>query len=146
MKNYLNILHEIEAIDPMWLINIEQGEQFRFEKINASFTDVTGLRSEQVAGQLIEEVMPKSSHALVREKYLEAIQTGKIVDYVEIAVHPAGEKVGEIRVIPIKNEQGTVIKLMGIAHDVTEKMVLQKRLDRETTNVKCILMYLNHIS
>jgi len=115
----------------MWLIHIEDGNQFRFEQINRSFTEVTGLTNEQVNGLLMEEVLPETSHALVREKYNEAIRTGQIVDYIEVAVHPAGEKVGEIRVIPIKDDEGRVIKIVGIAHDVTEKTALQKKLEKE---------------
>ena len=135
MKDYLKILHEFESIDPMWIINIESGNKFRFEEINASFTAVTGLKPEQVEGRLIEEVLPVTSHKIVREKYTQVIKTGKIVDYIEIAVHPAGEKVGEIRVLPIKNDEGKVVKLMGIAHDITEKTILQRKLDEERDKI-----------
>ena len=119
------------AIDPMWLIDIEGPDTFRFENINASFTTVTGLKREQVVGLLIEEVLPVSSHELVRSKYNEAIQTGKVIDYIEIAEHPAGKKVGEIRVIPVKNEKGQYTKIVGIAHDITEERALQDKLNKE---------------
>jgi PAS domain S-box-containing protein len=131
VKNYLNTLSEIEAIDPMWLISIEPNNQFLFEKINSSFTEVTGWPPEKVIGSPIEEIMPEASHQLVRDKYTEAMGTGKIIDYVEIAAHPNGEKVAEIRVIPIKDNEGKVTKILGIAHDVTEKWELQKKLEKE---------------
>jgi two-component system, NarL family, sensor kinase len=129
-ENQLSLIYN-SAIDPMWLIDIEGPDQFRFATINDAFTPVTGLSREQVVGFLIEEVMPVSSHQLVRAKYNEAISSGKVIDYVEIAEHPAGEKVGEIRVIPVKDKQGAVTKLVGIANDVTEKAALQKKLDQE---------------
>ena len=119
------------AIDPMWLIGVEEENQFRFEDINTAFTLVTGLSRENVVGKLVEEVLPVSSHAIVRTKYREAIETGKVIDYIEVAVHPAGQKVGEIRVIPVKDNQGKVKKLLGIANDITEKRTLQKQLDVE---------------
>lgn len=119
------------AIDPMWLIAVEGNNRFRFETINHSFMEVTGLTKEKVIGLPIEQVMPEASHELVRGKYNEAINTGKIIDYVEEAVHPAGTKYGEIRVIPIKDHTGQVTKLLGIANDITEKVMLQKKLDLE---------------
>ena len=119
------------AIDPMWLIHIAGKNQFIFEGINKSFTQVTGLRKEQVLGFPIEQVMPESSHELVRTKYNQAIQTGEVIDYVEVAMHPAGQKVGEIRVIPVKDNTGNVIKLVCIANDITEKRSLQRQLDAE---------------
>jgi PAS domain S-box-containing protein len=119
------------AIDPMWLINIEEGTQFRFESINSAFTQVTGLTPDNVIGLLMEDVLPQTSHQLVREKYTEAMQTKKVVDYVEVARHPAGVKVGEIRVIPVSNDWGQVTKIVGIAHDITERRALQEKLDEE---------------
>jgi two-component system, NarL family, sensor kinase len=134
-QNQLSLIYN-SAIDPMWLISIEGENQFRFENINASFTQVTGLERHQVVGLLMEQVLPPSSHGLVRTKYNEAIKTGKEIDYVEIAVHPAGERIGEIRVIPVKDAEGNVTKLVGIANDITEKYALQKKLDRERDELR----------
>lgn len=119
------------AIDPMWLIHVEGNNAFRFETINAAFTEVTGWTPAQVEGQPIENILPPTSHVLVREKYNEALTTGKIVDYIEEALHPSGIKYGEIRVIPIRGEAGDFVRILGIAHDITEKVSLQKKLDAE---------------
>jgi signal transduction histidine kinase len=54
-----------------------------------------------------------------------------VIDYVEIAVHPAGKKTGDIRVIPVKNSHGIVTRIVGIAHDITDKVNLQEKLDKE---------------
>ena len=60
------------AIDPMWLIGVEGKDEYRFQSINHSFTAVTGLRPDQVVGRKMEEVLPPSSHELVREKQFSA--------------------------------------------------------------------------
>jgi PAS domain S-box-containing protein len=119
------------AIDPMWLIKVEGNSRFTFDRINTAFSKVTGWSKEQVIGRPIEAVMPASSHELVRGKYNEAIRTCRIIDYVEEAAHPAGIKYGEIRVIPLVDENGTVNRLLGIANDITDKILLQKKLDAE---------------
>ncbi|MBB1283792.1 PAS domain S-box protein [Flavisolibacter sp. BT320] len=119
------------AIDPMWLIRAEGANQFRFETINTAFTSVTGWSPEQVEGQPIEKIMPQESHELVREQYNKAIASGRIVDYIEEAQHPAGIKYGEIRVIPVKGDPGDPPRILGIANDITEKVYLQKKLDAE---------------
>jgi PAS domain S-box-containing protein len=119
------------AIDPMWLIKAEGNSNFTFERINSAFTKVTGWTMDQVIGRPIEAVMPASSHELVRGKYNEAIRSCKIIDYVEEAAHPAGIKYGEIRVIPLLDENGNANRLLGIANDITEKVLLQKKLEAE---------------
>lgn len=129
-RRQLSLIYN-SAIDPMWLIAVEGVDRYRFETINLAFTDVTGLTKENVIGRPIEKVMPAASHALVRGKYNEAVRTGKIIDYVEEAVHPAGIKYGEIRVIPIRDEHGQVTKLVCIANDITDKVLLQQKLDKE---------------
>lgn len=127
------------AINPMWLIHIEKTGRFRFEDINTAFTEVTGLTRDQVIGLTIEEVLPKTSHELVREKYNEALRTGKVIDYLEVAVHPLGKKVGEIRVIPVKDEAGQVVKLVGIANDITERIRIEEELIERETKLRTIL-------
>ena len=119
------------AIDPMWLIRVEGPNSFHFETINMAFTKVTGWTREQVEGQPIEKIMPESSHQLVRDKYNEALQSGKIIDYVEEALHPSGVKYGEIRVIPIPSQEGGPMRILGIANDITEKVFLKKKLEKE---------------
>lgn len=119
------------AIDPMWLIRAEGANQFRFETINTAFTSVTGWSPDQVEGQPIEKIIPAASHELVREQYNKALASGRIVDYIEEALHPAGVKYGEIRVIPVKGDPGDPPRILGIANDITEKVYLQKKLDAE---------------
>lgn len=119
------------AIDPMWLIRVEGHNLYRFETINTAFTKVTGWPAEKVVGQLMEAIIPEASHELVRRKYNEALQTGRVIDYIEESLHPTGIKYGEIRVIPIMGKQGESKRILGIANDITEKVVLEKRLDAE---------------
>lgn len=120
-----------DAIDPMWVIDIEGFNAYRFIAINRTFTTITGWQKDQVVGQSMEKVIPPTSHNLVREKYNEAINTGKIVDYIEESIHPAGIKYGHIRVIPLKNAEGKIQQLLGIAHDITDKTLLEDKLVRE---------------
>jgi PAS domain S-box-containing protein len=122
------------AIDPMWLIRCAGSSRFEFETINTAFTKVTGWTAEQVVGQPIEAIMPPTSHELVRDKYNEVIRSGNIVDYIEKADHPSGVKYGEIRVIPIRDDAGNVTRLLGIANDITDKILLQEKLDVEQEN------------
>ncbi len=68
---------------------------------------------------------------MVREKYLEVIRTNKRVDYIEVADYPPGKRVAEVRAIPIFNDEGLVTKIVGIAHDITERQVLREKLSKE---------------
>ena len=125
-EQQLNLIYN-SAIDSMWLIGVEPGNNFRFESVNESFKIITGYTDEQVLGKLIEDVMPPSSHDLVRSKYSQAVTTGELVDYIEVAPLPAGKRVGEIRVIPVKNKYGQVTKLVCIANDITARRAAEEQ-------------------
>jgi two-component system NarL family sensor kinase len=123
------------AMDPMWVINAEGESKFIFERINPAFLKATGKTKEDVVGKTIEDVMPITSHDLVREKYNEALSTGKIIDYVDQVTRHSGTRYGEIRIIPIRNENGEITRLLGTANDITDKILLQKSLDAERDNL-----------
>lgn len=130
------------AIDSMWLIDVEEKQNYRFKSINDAFVQFTGLAREKVLGKTIEEVLQPSSLHLVREKYHLAITTGEVVDYLELDPLPNGVKVGQIRVKPIKNENGVVTKILGIAEDITEK----KNLDDLLKDREADLVYAQHVA
>jgi PAS domain S-box-containing protein len=104
----------------MWLLDVEPGERYVFRSINDAFERVTGLTRAQVLDRPMEEWFPPASLELVRSKYREAVATGRPLEYLETTVLPAGQRVGEITIIPILNAEGKCTQLLGKAHDVTE--------------------------
>ena len=119
------------VLDPVFLLSIEPGECYRFLSVNNAFLVVTGLGREQVVGRRIEEVLPESSRALAIGKYGEAIRGNKTVRWEEVAVYPAGERVGEVIVSPIVDETGRVSQLIGLVHDVTERARREREAERQ---------------
>ncbi len=87
--------------DAIYLAQIEPHEQFRFVSVNETFLTISGYTKEQAEGRLMEEIVPPASHALVRAKYREVIETRGPLVYHEVADHPAGRRHGEITLMPI---------------------------------------------
>ena len=125
-EQQLNLIYN-SATDAMWLIDIEPGKKYRFESVNKSFKMFTGYTEEQVVGNLLENVLPPRARELVRTNYAHAIETSEPVDYIEKAPFPAGERVSEIRVIPVKNNAGLVTKLVCMGNDITGRTVAEEQ-------------------
>ncbi|MEX1263193.1 MAG: ATP-binding protein [Actinomycetota bacterium] len=114
--------------DIIYLLSVEPGAIYRFESVNRAFLAATGLTREQLIGRRIEEVLPESSHALVLAHYRRAIDERQRVDWEEVAVYPAGTKVGEVNVAPIFDATGRCTHLIGAVHDVSERRQLDEQL------------------
>ncbi|HSN60144.1 MAG TPA: PAS domain S-box protein, partial [Ferruginibacter sp.] len=103
----------------IFLIDVEEGNRFRFQSVNKAFLISTGLQKEQVLNKFIEEVIPAESYLLVLENYMKAIETGKSVSWDETSQYPTGEKTGIVTVTPIFNDQEHCLQLIGSIHDIT---------------------------
>ncbi len=114
--------------DVIYLLSVEPGDVYRFKSINRAFLAATGMKSEHVIGRRIEEVLPESSHGLVLANYRRAIDERRRVDWEEVAVYPAGTKVGEVNVAPIFDTAGRCTHLIGAVHDVSARRQLEEQL------------------
>jgi PAS domain S-box-containing protein len=65
--------------DILFYLTVEPEDRFRFVSVNSTFLRATGLTEDRVVGKLIQEVIPKSAHALVIGNYKKAIRTRKTV-------------------------------------------------------------------
>jgi PAS domain S-box-containing protein len=113
--------------DILFYLAVEPDERYRIISVNSAFLRATGLTQDQVAGKLIQEVIPEPSHALVLGNYKEAIRTKKAVGWEEVSVYPAGKKYGEVSVIPVLDADGNCTHLIGTVHDITD----HKRAEEE---------------
>jgi PAS domain S-box-containing protein len=115
--------------DCLFLLQVEEGDCYRFLCVNTSFLRVTGLTREQVDGKRVEEVLPEASLALVKSKYQEAIRECKTVSWEESVTYPAGRRVGEVTVTPLTDKAGKIDQLAGVVRDITERTLASQRLE-----------------
>ena len=103
----------------IFCLDVMPGGNFRFASVNQQFLRATGLPEAQVIGKFAQEIIPAESAAFVLQRYREAVRTRTVVRWEEVSIYPAGEKHGEVSVTPIIDENGAVIQLIGIMHDIT---------------------------
>jgi PAS domain S-box-containing protein len=106
--------------DIIFLLSVEPEDCYRFESVNSPFLVATGLTREQVIGKRIEEVLPKTAHALVMSKYKQAIMENKTVRWEEVSAYPIGTLYGEAAITPAWDVNGVCTHLIGSVHDITE--------------------------
>ena len=118
-QRQLNLIYNTVS-EIIFVIDVEEGERFRFQSVNQAFLTTTGLQSEQVINKLLDEVIPPVTYPFVLAKYKQALRTGQSVTWEETTPYPTGEKTGVVRVSPILNEEGKCLQLIGSVHDITD--------------------------
>jgi PAS domain S-box-containing protein len=114
--------------DCLYMLSVEPDGRFRFISVNEAFLAVTGYSEEQVVGRYVEDVLPETSHELVRGKYREAIEENRTVRWEEVADMPAGRRVGEVFVTPVRDEVAGRLYLLGGVHDATDRIASEEAL------------------
>jgi PAS domain S-box-containing protein len=116
--------------DIIFYLDIVSEGVYKFNSVNKSFCNVTGLSKDQIIGKLISEVIPEPSLSLVLEKYQQAITEKSLVKWEETSNYPNGVLTGIISVSPIFDSQGQCINIVGSVHDITEKKKIEAELEK----------------
>ncbi len=144
-ETQLSLIHD-NVYDVIFAIAVEPNDQFRFTGVNRRFLEITGLPEDQVVGKLVQEVIPEPAHALVLEKYHEAMRSRQPAHWEEVSVYPAGTKVGAVTVAPIFDASGNCTQLIGTVRDITELKKNQQLLERRVAERTHELAALNEIA
>jgi PAS domain S-box-containing protein len=116
--------------DVIFYLAVEPDEQYRFLWINPAFSTATGLSTEQVVGQLVQQVIPAQSVDKVLGYYRQAIEEKRTAHWLEVSPYPTGTKYGEVSIAPVFTREGVCTNLIGTVHDVTEQHLAQQRAIR----------------
>jgi PAS domain S-box-containing protein len=105
-------------------------EEYFFRAINKAFLDSTGLKSKDILGKNVREVIPKESHNLVFSNYQKAITSKEIVHWEERSVFPSGVRYGDVSAIPVFDESEHCLGLIGTVHDITDRKIAEIELKK----------------
>ncbi|GEO11181.1 PAS domain S-box protein [Segetibacter aerophilus] len=145
--NYARALKEREqqlslvfnnTISPMWLLKLEDNETFRIEMVNESLSNVLVLSKEEMVGKLVNATLDMKLFSSFAAKTDEAVRSGVIQKYMTARKVKDDQKIFEVAIIPIKDEQQKVVKLLGVSHDLTEQKEAEQQLIQSEEKYKLL--------
>lgn len=116
--------------DVIFVLGVENNQRFWFQSVNASFTRVTGVQSQQVIGANVADVIPQPSLSIALNNYAAAINTKRSITWEETSTYPAGIITGIVTVSPVFNNQGVCTQLIGSVADITAQKAIQTTLQQ----------------
>jgi PAS domain S-box-containing protein len=120
--------------DAIYYLQVEGEGLYRFISVNRAFTRLFGVAETEIAGKMLHELLPNEMRESTLEKYAAAVRTGQRQRWELPMPGRAGEKYGEIVLIPLFDAEGRCTNFVGTVHDLTARV--QEYKDREALQSK----------
>ena len=113
------------------MIFVKNASDLRFELFNKAGQDITGYTDKDLLGKNDYDFFPSEQATFFIEKDREALRNKKLID---VAEEPIKSKHGETRIlhtrkVPILDEAGTPVYMLGVSEDITEYKQAQTRIE-----------------
>src|SRR5207249_11882763 len=92
------------------------------------FGQLTPLAPEQILGKTDDEIFPPEQAAAFRANDLKVLQAGVALEFEEVAGHQDELHTSIVAKFPLRNTEGTVYAICGIATDITQRKSLEAQL------------------
>ncbi|MBC7915360.1 MAG: PAS domain S-box protein [Pyrinomonadaceae bacterium] len=111
------------------MVFVKKGKELRFAAINKAGEQLLGLPRSEYLGKTDDDLFPKEQAEFFKQKDQE-VYTNEIV--VVIEEEPVDTKNGRrwlrTKKIPVKDESGAPLYLVGISEDITEKRIQDEKI------------------
>ena len=128
--SYLAIL---EAADDAIFMKDTHG---RYVTVNSVLAKRLGMRKEDVVGKTPLDVYSEEIGAKIRADDLGVLRTGQPTENEDVMPTPEGRKVFLARKVPVRDERGRVVGLLGIPRDITELKEAEEELARSNRDLE----------
>jgi len=116
------------SLDCIFLLDVTGDGHFKFVEFNPAEEKAVGLSNATVAGKLIEDAIPKELAEQVIANYRRCVEDETIINYEEELDLPIGVRYFNTVLIPVRNTDGTIYRIVGIARDITDQKQSVKAL------------------
>lgn len=120
--------------DILFVLEVEENERYRLSAVNHAFVSVAGRPIEEIIDKYVHEITPAASLDHVLDQYRQAIEGKKTVKWEQTIAYPTGDVIGAVSIVPLFDDAGGCIRLVGAVHDITEQKLAEieiKKLNEE---------------
>jgi PAS domain S-box-containing protein len=126
--------------DCLVLISIAPDDRFVCVGINPSMEVASGYRSTEVVGRSPAEVLPGSLAEFLRDKFRQCIESAEPIGYEHFVELPAGRRLFNVVVVPIRDADQAITSLGLIVRDLTTHYLGAETLRRSQQRMRLHVM------
>ncbi len=124
--------------DCMFLLDVLPENKFKVVRFNPAEEKTVGITNAQAAGKLIQEIVPPDVAAILKANFRRCIETGRRINYEEQLDLPVGRRHFDTTLIPVRDASGRIYRLVGIAHNITERKQTAEHLQRSEEQLRAL--------
>ena len=122
--------------DAIFIVEVCEDGKFRYVKTNLTHQENSGIPLSAVQGKTPEELAGKEKGKKIIDYYLKAIQSKSGITYENTQEFPAGTITYSAKLNPVRDSEGNVRYLVGIARDITERKKIEDALVKVNADLK----------
>lgn len=119
------------------MIFVKDAAELRFVRFNAAGEALLGFRQADLIGKSDRDFFPTAEAEFFLAKDRQVLADGGVLDIPEEPIHTRrGTRVLHTKKIPIHDDLGRPIYLLGISEDITERKLAEEQLAEQTRQLK----------
>jgi PAS domain S-box-containing protein len=116
------------APEALFVVGVEPDGRFVVEETNPSHEVALGLKLEDIRGRTLEEILPPALAERILASYRSVVETGDVLQYREQFDLNGVAQQWDTSLVPVRDESGRVVRLIGSSRDVTRQVVAEEAL------------------
>jgi PAS domain S-box-containing protein len=124
--------------DCMFLLDVMPAGGFKVVQFNPAEEKSVGISNAEAAGRLIQEIVPPDIANILKANFRRCVETGCRLNYEEQLDLPVGRRYFDTTLIPVRDVSGQIYRIVGIAHNITERKQTAEHLRRSEEQLRAL--------
>jgi PAS domain S-box-containing protein len=116
------------APEALFIVGVTPDEDFVVEEVNPAHEAGVGLKLEDIQGRRIADILPRPAADRILGTYRHVLSTRQMYQYREVFELDGQRRHWDTSLVPMSDEQGRIIRIIGSSRDVTPQVQAEEAL------------------